>query len=911
MKKHINFVKTISLLLTLLLLVSLVPITGLTAYADGEKNIACLGTASINNPTNSDYPGDSWQGDFVYYGGNKYRVLSNHGTTMLLDCDSVIRNMAFDSSGSNEWENSTVKAWLNSDANDGFLSTLTEAEQNAIDGTKEAGARYYDSGDYYPGVELKGEKVFLLEASEAVNPGYGYENPLARIKGEGGSIWWLRSPKLGESNVAGNVLHGAIESSYVKIDSVGVSPAFNLNLSSVLFSSLISQNPNVYKLTLNDSSLRISVPEGALVKKNESVITIPYDISGVNATENTKVFVLITDSGGSEVKQYTELTEGSVKGTGVFTMDSSITGAWRTDYIVYILAVNEETEYYSDSASNLCSVPAPSHEHSFTYSLSTDKSTITAECKGTVGTCNITDGLSLTLSAPQDLTYDGNAKAATLNNDYNTTAFPGTYAITYYKDGQIVNAVKDAEDYTAKVTAGTGEGAVTASVDFTISPKSITGAKVVLENDTLEYTSSQQSVSVKSVTLADGTSLAADDYEVSGNTGTDAGPYTLKVTGKGNYTGTATAGWRIGTTSMVVAADDVTAVYDAQSHGITVNVTKPENGAAVKYGTEEGTYDLDESPAITNVSESPSTVYFKVTADNYDDYTGSATVTISPKSIAGATVTLDSTSLEYTGTEQSVSVKSVTLADGTELTAADYDISGNTGTDAGSYTLTVTGKGNYTGTAEAGWTIEEEPEEDTSEPEEEPEEPTEPATEPEEEEPTEPDGEEPTELEEPTDPENPTEPEEPTEPAEDDPVIDPPAPDYHIVFSYPWKTDGGWELYPSGWYYYDVYGRPVTGWLRDGGYWYFLDDTGLMQTGWVYDNWNWYYLYPSGAMATGWVLDGNYWYYLSPYTGAMQTGWLLENGIWYYLNPSGAMVTGDCLVDGIWYSFGADGAWIG
>jgi len=553
------------------------------------------------------------------------------------------------------------------------------------------------------------------------------------------------------------------------------------------------------------------------------------------------------------------------------------------------------------------------HFHSWNYTLGTDD-TIIAKCNGPeteTDKCDITDGLSLTLSAPQDLTYDGKVKAATLNNDYNTTAFPGTYAITYYKDGQIVNAVKDAEDYTAKVTAGTGEGAVTASVDFTISPKSITGAKVVLENDTLEYTSSQQSVSVKSVTLADGTSLAADDYEVSGNTGTDAGPYTLKVTGKGNYTGTATAGWRIGTTSMVVAADDVTAVYDAQSHGITVNVTKPENGAAVKYGTEEGTYDLDESPAITNVSESPSTVYFKVTADNYDDYTGSATVTISPKSIAGATVTLDSTSLEYTGTEQSVSVKSVTLADGTELTAADYDISGNTGTDAGSYTLTVTGKGNYTGTAEAGWTIEEEPEEDTSEPEEEPEEPTEPATEPEEEEPTEPDGEEPTELEEPTDPENPTEPEEPTEPAEDDPVIDPPAPDYHIVFSYPWKTDGGWELYPSGWYYYDVYGRPVTGWLRDGGYWYFLDDTGLMQTGWVYDNWNWYYLYPSGAMATGWVLDGNYWYYLSPYTGAMQTGWLLENGIWYYLNPSGAMVTGDCLVDGIWYSFGADGAWIG
>ncbi|MBQ6505056.1 MAG: InlB B-repeat-containing protein [Flexilinea sp.] len=71
--------------------------------------------------------------------------------------------------------------------------------------------------------------------------------------------------------------------------------------------------------------------------------------------------------------------------------------------------------------------------------------------------------------------------------------------------------------------------------------------------------------------------------------------------------------------------------YDGESHGITVNVTDPASGAVIKYGKTEGTYDLDSSPAITNVADSPLTVYFKVTAEGYKDYTGSAIVTISKK----------------------------------------------------------------------------------------------------------------------------------------------------------------------------------------------------------------------------------------------------------------------------------------
>lgn len=108
------------------------------------------------------------------------------------------------------------------------------------------------------------------------------------------------------------------------------------------------------------------------------------------------------------------------------------------------------------------------HAHTWTYQA--DGATITATCVGT-GTCDVAEGLSLTISAPTHLTYDGNAKAASLSTGYNTAAFPDEYVIKYYQGTTEIAAadVKNAGDYTAKVTVGTGTGAATASVGFTIA----------------------------------------------------------------------------------------------------------------------------------------------------------------------------------------------------------------------------------------------------------------------------------------------------------------------------------------------------------------------------------------------------------------------------------------------------------
>ncbi|MBQ6503528.1 MAG: hypothetical protein IJI57_06400 [Flexilinea sp.] len=168
-----------------------------------------------------------------------------------------------------------------------------------------------------------------------------------------------------------------------------------------------------------------------------------------------------------------------------------------------------------------------------------------------------------------------------------------------------------------------------------IKPKSITGAAVTLDKTQLTYNGSEQQVTVTKVTI-DGLTLTEDDYTVTGNSGTDKGSYTLTVTGRGNFVDTAKADWKIVEKAMTVSAANVNVPYDGDSHGITVTVSDPASGYEIRYGKEAGDYNLKESLTVTDPGSL--TVYYRVTADNYDDYEGYATVTIDP---AHYTVTVE------------------------------------------------------------------------------------------------------------------------------------------------------------------------------------------------------------------------------------------------------------------------------
>ena len=90
----------------------------------------------------------------------------------------------------------------------------------------------------------------------------------------------------------------------------------------------------------------------------------------------------------------------------------------------------------------------------------------------------------------------------------------------------------------------------------------------------------------------------------------------------------------------------------------------------------------------------------------YATATGIVKVPVAPKSIEGAAITLEATSLEYNAAEQSPKITGVTLEDWDETRITYIIKSGGSATDVSdSITLTIEGTGNYTGTATVEWRI--------------------------------------------------------------------------------------------------------------------------------------------------------------------------------------------------------------
>ena len=206
----------------------------------------------------------------------------------------------------------------------------------------------------------------------------------------------------------------------------------------------------------------------------------------------------------------------------------------------------------------------------------------------------------------------------------------------------------DAGDYTVKaVVAAAGHylgGEATAN--FTIAKAQLTIA--TLAETELTYSGAEQTVSVSSVKAGD-LDVAATDYSVSGNKGTNVGSYTAKVTAKAesNFTGEVQAQWSIiaaGAATFTVTLSEETLVYDGTAKQPTVTV---KDGETV---LTEGT---DYTVSYTNNVE-PGTA--TVTVTGMGNYTGTkeATFTIvkmafaieaedaeSGRGVAGVTVSVN------------------------------------------------------------------------------------------------------------------------------------------------------------------------------------------------------------------------------------------------------------------------------
>ncbi|MDQ0289312.1 MBG domain-containing protein [Oligosphaera ethanolica] len=209
------------------------------------------------------------------------------------------------------------------------------------------------------------------------------------------------------------------------------------------------------------------------------------------------------------------------------------------------------------------------------------------------------------------------------------------------------------------------------------------------------------------------TTLIKDtDYTLTYADNTNVGTATVTVTGKGNYTGKTDKTFTITPVTITVTADagqsktigdaDPTLTYAAT--GAVNGQTPAFTGAFARaIGETVGTYAIGRGDLALANGEGENAAFL---AANYTlAFTSGATFAITAKSLAGEAFTIaDIAPLTYTGVAQKPE-PDVKDGDDTLVLGTDYTLTYANNTNAGTATVTVKGKGNYTGTKDKTFTI--------------------------------------------------------------------------------------------------------------------------------------------------------------------------------------------------------------
>ncbi|MDO4797638.1 MAG: BspA family leucine-rich repeat surface protein [Coriobacteriales bacterium] len=266
-----------------------------------------------------------------------------------------------------------------------------------------------------------------------------------------------------------------------------------------------------------------------------------------------------------------------------------------------------------------------------------------------------------------------------------------------------------ADDYTAvfsnNTNAGTASVTVTGkgnfkgteSATFTIAKPSLTTAVIEAIPDqtyTGEAITPALTVSVDGRKLVQNTDYTVS-YEVESQaTNVNAGQATVTITGKGNYQETATTTFTIAPKSILRAT--VTAAKDKTYGQSNPDLTVTLEGKELSLADFDVTYENDVNVGTATVTVAP-----KEGNANYTD-TATGTFKVLPASIDGATIeAIPAQTFSGKAIEPEVTVQ---LGDD-PLAPANYTVSYSNNVQAGTATVTVTGKGNYKGTATTTFAI--------------------------------------------------------------------------------------------------------------------------------------------------------------------------------------------------------------
>ena len=441
---------------------------------------------------------DGGQADNVYFGTYrqssdasggynidpvKWRVLSNTGGQLFLLSDQNLDVFQYHTDQEDvTWETSTMRSWLNGyDASkntggstgtdytgDNFLGTAFSAkEQAAIVETEVVNDGNTDYGT--GGGDNTTDSIFLLSLTETYNPTYfprgtnllstntayvadGGKSGRGMNDANAADRWWLRSPGYyhwqaafieddGSPNTDGNPVNDK---------SSAVRPAFNLSLSSVLFTSAATGGKpagtgltpveaytgNEWKLTLLDSSRNFTV-SGESWDGN----TLTFSYSGAQTGANEYISAIIEENGAityyGRILQLSDAPTGA-NGTASLSLPSGVALSDTTKLYVFNEQCNGDK--LTDYASPLQDIsPAPAQAPSITTTTLPGGKVDEAysQTLAATGTTPITWSID-SGSLPNGLTLSGNTISG-------TPATTGTFTFT-------VKAANSAGDATKELT---------------------------------------------------------------------------------------------------------------------------------------------------------------------------------------------------------------------------------------------------------------------------------------------------------------------------------------------------------------------------------------------------------------------------------------------------------------------------
>ena len=370
---------------------------------------------------------------------------------------------------------------------------------------------------------------------------------------------------------------------------------------------------------------------------------------------------------------------------------------------------------YTGNGYDATDVPVNVGSYTVTASIANSNYTLTG--KTTADFVITPKAVTVSGITANDKVYDGtndatldcsNAKfGGVLENDTLTVTATGTMesADVGEKKVKIFNFKLGGASAANYVLAGSGNQAETTA---TITAKKIT-VSITPNGGTYGETITPATVTANDVVGEDApkitltyTGTANDGTKYNGTTPpTKAGTDTIKAsTTDKNYTldaNTVTAKFTVAKRGATVTPDNKSKVYEEKDPKLTYIVSGVLSGETLKgitlaraEGENAGEYDIT---GTADAGANP----------NYDVTFAEGTLTIEPKSIKGATVVLGK-GLIANGAEQTQTVEKV-LLDDKEIPADSYTVAGNTATTPGSHTLTITAKGNYTGTVEQTYVI--------------------------------------------------------------------------------------------------------------------------------------------------------------------------------------------------------------